>query len=116
MQTHHITIKALAAILLLSCGFVSAQDKEKEKDMDKDKEPELFKIEECLTIALGDPRWVKANKANERHLRNFNSMLEKQGVYEKNPLDYKQHYANWSKNQDQTDKPNRYASITAAST
>ena len=62
------------------------------------KEPEnLFIIEQCLIIAMNDQRWIKANKCTKEDLEKFNEALVKQGVYEKNPADYKRHYANWSK-------------------
>lgn len=54
-----------------------------------------FPIEECLKISMRDPRWVKSNKATEKELNEFNGLLEKRGIYEKNPADYKQHFANW---------------------
>ena len=57
----------------------------------------LFRIEECLTVAMNDPRWVDANKVKKSDLETFNKMLEGRGVYEKNPLDYKTHYYNWNK-------------------
>ena len=57
----------------------------------------LFRIEECLTVAMNDPRWVNANNVLKTDLEEFNSMLEGRGVYEKNPLDYKTHYHNWNK-------------------
>lgn len=59
--------------------------------------PVLFPIEQCLTIAMKDQRWVKASKATEPDLRDFNAVLEKRGDYEKNPKDYKSHFANWKK-------------------
>lgn len=57
----------------------------------------VFRIEECLTVALNDPRWVKANKATREGLEKFNAVLEERGVYEKNPADYKTHYANYKR-------------------
>lgn len=57
--------------------------------------PPIFPIEHCLVVALNDPRWVKANKATEADLKEFNGLLEKRGIYTKNPLDYKTHFANW---------------------
>lgn len=57
----------------------------------------LFRIEECLTVAMNDARWVKANNATTKDLNQFNDLLEKRGIYEKNPLDYKTHFANWNK-------------------
>lgn len=56
--------------------------------------PAIFSIEECLAIALSDERWVKANKITEADLLRFNTLLEKRGIYEKNPADYKNHFAN----------------------
>lgn len=74
------------------------KDKDMDKDMDKDKEGEVFfSIEHCAVVALNDDRWVKANSADEKKLMEFNAMLEKQAIYNKNPKDYKQHFANWSK-------------------
>lgn len=58
--------------------------------------PPLFRIEECLTVAMNDPRWVKANNVTAKDLQEFNRMLEKRGIYDKNPADYKTHYSNWS--------------------
>jgi Ulp1 family protease len=57
--------------------------------------PTLFKIEECLAIALRDDRWVRANKTSKEELEEFNRLLEKRSVYEKNPGDYKSHFSNW---------------------
>ena len=54
-----------------------------------------FTIEHCLTVALNDPRWVNANAVTEKELKEFNRLLEKRGIYEKNPFDYKTHFANW---------------------
>lgn len=53
----------------------------------------FYRIEECLTIALNDPRWVKANKATESEVSLFNNYLEKTGRYEMNPADYKKYFA-----------------------
>jgi hypothetical protein len=57
----------------------------------------VYSIEHCLTVAMVDDRFVKANKATNERLRIFNQYLEKQGIYEKNPADYKKHFANWDK-------------------
>ncbi len=57
----------------------------------------VFSIEHCLLVSLNDPRWVKANKATEKDLQEFNTLLEQRGIYEKNPLDYKTHFANWKR-------------------
>lgn len=65
------------------------------KDKERESPPVLFTIEHCLTVAMNDPRWVKANKVIQADLLEFNAMLEKRGVYEKNPMDYKTHFANW---------------------
>jgi hypothetical protein len=51
-----------------------------------------FKIEDCLRIAMLDPRWVKANKATEDEVLKFNSYLEKLGIYEFNPMEYKSYF------------------------
>jgi hypothetical protein len=69
----------------------------------------LYTIEHCLEVAMKDDRFVRANKATELHLKEFNKVLEKQGVYHKNPWDYKTHYANWIKNAKIEIKPDRYA-------
>lgn len=57
----------------------------------------FFSIEHCLVVALNDDRWVKANKTSEKELQEFNALLEKRGVYQKNPADYKTHFANWKR-------------------
>lgn len=54
-----------------------------------------FPLEECILIALKDPRWVKANSTNHKELETFNQLLEKRGHYQKTPADYKSHFANW---------------------
>lgn len=59
---------------------------------------EIFTIEHCLVVAMNDDRWVYKNKATKELLQEFNSELEGQGIYEKNPLDYKQHFYHWKKN------------------
>lgn len=70
----------------------------KEKEVFKPPENEVFfTIEHCVTVAMSDDRWVRANKTSKKELEEFNSVLEKRGVYEKNPLDYKNHFANWKK-------------------
>ena len=56
-------------------------------------EQKKFRIEDCLRISLNDPRWVKANKATEVEILNFNDYLEKLGKYDFNPLDYKKYFA-----------------------
>jgi hypothetical protein len=62
----------------------------------KQPQPEMFfSIEHCLTVALNDDRWVKANKAKKEDLEEFNHMLERTGVYQKNPRDYKSHFSRW---------------------
>lgn len=78
--------------------------KEQDKDLDKDKElvkdngqAVIYSIEHCLTVSMNDPRWVKANSTTENELKEFNSLLEKRGVYQKNPMDYKHHFANWKR-------------------
>lgn len=55
----------------------------------------LYSIEHCMEIALKDQRWVRANKTSEQELKIFNASLEKEGTYEKNPRDYKTHFARW---------------------
>lgn len=56
---------------------------------------EKFPIERCLEIALVDGRWIRSNKTNKTELLQFNALLEARAVYEKNPADYKSHFANW---------------------
>lgn len=81
-----------------------AKDMDMDMDMDKELEKykeksivEIFKIEDCFTIALKDQRWVKANATNPEELAEFNNLLESRGHYEKNPLDYKTHFSNWKR-------------------
>ncbi|MEO6610722.1 MAG: DUF6291 domain-containing protein [Chitinophagaceae bacterium] len=69
---------------------VNVTDNVKERES-----PTLFKIEECLEIALKDDRWVRANKTSREELKEFNLLLEKRSVYDKNPGDYKSHFSNW---------------------
>lgn len=54
----------------------------------------VFPIEKCLEIALRDERWVKANKATRKDLEDFNQTLEKRGIYQHVPIEYKSHFAN----------------------
>jgi len=61
------------------------------------KPDQLFKIEECLLIALRDERWVNKNNVKREDLEQFNGVLEGRGQYSKNPADYKNHYFNWVK-------------------
>jgi hypothetical protein len=84
--------------------YVSPLQGAKDKEQDKDKDIErgvIYTIEHCAVLALQDTRWVKSNKADEKGLMEFNVVLEKQGVYTKNPWDYKTHYANWRKHNKQ---------------
>lgn len=53
----------------------------------------LYRIEDCLRIALSDPRWTRANKTSDVELNLFNEYLERLGKYEFNPLDYKSYFA-----------------------
>ncbi len=71
------------------------QEKEKEKEEVKEQESseEKRRIEECLTIAMADQRWVKANKSDTTELMLFNDYLERLGHYTFNPLDYKRYFA-----------------------
>ena len=55
--------------------------------------PEVRRIEECLTIAMADQRWVKANKTETTELLLFNDYMERLGHYTFNPLDYKRYFA-----------------------
>jgi hypothetical protein len=55
----------------------------------------IYSIEHCSEVALKDDRWVRANKTTVEELKEFNAMLEQIGVYQKNPLDYKSHFARW---------------------
>lgn len=57
----------------------------------------LFKIEDCVTIALDDSRWVQATGVTEDDLLAFNDYLVTISEYEKNPIDYKRHFVNWRK-------------------
>lgn len=59
----------------------------------------IFSIEHCLEVAMNDGRWVSANKTNRKELEAFNKFLEKAGTYQRNPSEWKKHFANWkSKN------------------
>jgi len=44
---------------------------------------------------MRDKRWVKANNTSKTELEDFNKTLEKRGIYETNPGEYKSHFANW---------------------
>lgn len=57
----------------------------------------IYSIEHCMGIALIDTRWINVNKTSENELKIFNKFLEKQGVYEKSPIDYKSHFGNWKR-------------------
>ena len=52
----------------------------------------VFSIEKCKEIALKDDRWVKVNKTNDEELIRFNEYLQKQGIYELNPAEYKRYF------------------------
>ena len=51
-----------------------------------------YSIERCKEIALKDDRWVKVNKTNDTELIRFNEYLQKQGIYELNPAEYKRYF------------------------
>lgn len=59
----------------------------------------LYSIEHCITVAMMHDRWVKDSKATPELLSEFNAFLSGQGIYEKNPADYKQHFFNWKQKQ-----------------
>jgi uncharacterized protein YdaU (DUF1376 family) len=81
----------------ISTSYVPHMENENETINSTKSEEVFFTIEHCLTVALNDGRWTKANKTNEKELTEFNSLLEKRGIYKKNPLDYKTHFANWKR-------------------
>jgi len=62
--------------------------------LDKVNTVDVFPIEKCLEISLKDSRWVKAVDSSESELKTFNKLLEQSGIYDKNPLDYKNHFGN----------------------
>lgn len=86
-----IAIKPIANVAVTDTVNVTVTD----NVIERDKSSVFYSIEQCLQIAIADNRWVKANKTSEPELKEFNKLLEKRGVYEKNPLDYKTHFANW---------------------
>lgn len=65
------------------------------KEREEESSLPIWSIEHCLEVALNDERWIRANKTNRADLEEFNRMLEKRGVYEKQGKDYKTHFANW---------------------
>jgi hypothetical protein len=76
------------------------------EEVDTAAAPEIvLNVEKCTEIALKDERWVNANKTNKSELTAFNAFLEAQGVYLKNPADYKKHFSNWKKKKP-AEKPN----------
>lgn len=80
-------------------------------DKEREAPPVFFTIEHCLTVAMNDSRWVKANKATVTDLKEFNAMLERRGVYEKNPYDYKTHYANWKSSGKKDELPDKISAV-----
>ena len=54
-------------------------------------------IEKCLEIALKDERWTRSNKTDALELKHFNYYLERLGVYNKIPIDYKSHFSRLKK-------------------
>lgn len=72
-------------------------NKTKQNNNKKEEENTVFTIEHCLEVALKDDRFVRANKTGNEELLEFNRLLESRGEYEKNPGDYKSHFANWKK-------------------
>lgn len=76
-------------------GFENERDNISLSVSDSKGETVFYKIEHCLTVAMNDERWVNANKATEKELKEFNSVLERRGIYSKNPADYKEHFGNW---------------------
>lgn len=82
--------------------FVSETSLSKNKKEKKEISPGaeiLYTIEHCITVAMNDDRWVKESKATHEKLMVFNAHLSGQGIYEKNPADYKQHFYHWNKKQ-----------------
>lgn len=76
--------------------YVPHMENENEiEDEEDNNDKQIFKIEDCLKISLRDQRWTEANKTNENELKEFNKVLEKRGVYNRNPLEYKNHFSNW---------------------
>jgi len=63
-----------------------------ESDFWQKEELKSYPIEHCLFIATNDDRFMR--HATKEELEQFNLHLEKAGVYEKNPADYKRHFSN----------------------
>lgn len=76
-------------------NFHSTKNKKKEKENSPGAEI-LYSIEHCLTVAMNDERWVNDSKATNDSLLLFNQFLSGQGIYEKNPMDYKRHFFHWT--------------------
>lgn len=74
--------------------FHSTKNKKEKKENSPGAEI-LYSIEHCLTVAMNDDRWVRDNNATVDKLILFNKFLSGQGIYTKNPMDYKKHYYNW---------------------
>lgn len=78
-------------------GHPQPEEKGRESDFEiEEKGREVkFPLAHCSIIAQNDPVWVNANKATPKEIEEFNLLLTKRGHYEKNPADYKSHFANW---------------------
>jgi hypothetical protein len=50
-------------------------------------------VDECLTIAMKDEKWMRLNKTNKEELTAFNYYLERLGYGYKVPIDYKAHFS-----------------------
>jgi hypothetical protein len=83
--------------LTAHCEHMPPEEKgrEVESEIEKKGREVMHSLAHCKLLALRDPRWVKANKTNEKELDDFNLLLERRAHYEKNPADYKSHFANW---------------------
>lgn len=77
----------------------SSPKNQKEKKYSSPGAEILYTIEHCLTVAMADDRWVRKNNASPELLTLFNSELESQAIYEKNPDDYKRHFFHWKQKQ-----------------
>jgi hypothetical protein len=76
------------------------QSKVKESKEEESKVNEIIseiEIEKCLEIALRDERWSRSNQADQEQLTVFNTILEGQGVYYIEPIEYKRYFHNLKK-------------------
>jgi hypothetical protein len=81
---------------LYSIDTLSQEEKEEEQEQDKEKDKYELPLLKCVEIALRDEKYARLNKlVAASDFDSFILKLEKEGVYNKTPIEFKAHFVRW---------------------